>query len=95
MHGLCRWGSVGAVSQAVAAPSPAWMPLSCNVAAGSVHGAHCLLGAILTKDKNIRRDSLELRAVLTTKAYYFTLGKADRSAREMGEIILCHRPTIE
>jgi hypothetical protein len=51
--------------------------------------------AILTKDKNIRRDSLELRVVLATGAFYFTLGKADRSAREMGEIILHHRATIE
>jgi hypothetical protein len=51
--------------------------------------------AIVTKDKNIRRDSLELRAVLAARAYYFTLGKADRSAIAMGEIILHHRVTID
>lgn len=50
---------------------------------------------IITKDKNIRRDSLELRAVLASAAYYFTLGKADRTATEMGEILLRHRATIE
>lgn len=50
---------------------------------------------IITKDKNIRRDSLELRAVLASSAYYFTLGKADRSGVAMAEILLHHRGTIE
>lgn len=50
---------------------------------------------IITKDKNIRRDTLELRAVMASRARYFTLGKADRSATEMVAIVLRHRPTIE
>jgi len=50
---------------------------------------------ILTKDKRIRRDSLELGAVLAAEAVYFTLGGANYTAEEMASIILYHRPTIE
>jgi hypothetical protein len=50
---------------------------------------------ILTKDKAIRRNSLELSAVLTSCAFYFTLGGGNHTAKEMAEIILYHRPTIE
>lgn len=41
---------------------------------------------IVTKDKNKRRDTLELRAVLTASARYFALGKGERSVTDMGEI---------
>ena len=50
---------------------------------------------ILTKDKDIRRTRLELVVTLEAKAFYFTLGKADRSAKENARIILHHRRTIE
>jgi hypothetical protein len=50
---------------------------------------------ILTKDKAIRRDSIELRAVLTARAYYFTLGGGNYTGAAMAEVILYHRPTIE
>ena len=50
---------------------------------------------ILTKDKNIRRTSLELEAVLASDARFFTLGKASYSAAAMAAIVLHHRDTIE
>ena len=50
---------------------------------------------ILTKDKAIHRDSLELRAVLAAHAYYFTLGGGNYTGAEMAEIILHHRATME
>jgi hypothetical protein len=50
---------------------------------------------ILTKDKNIRHDSLELRAVLTASAFYFTLGGGNYTAADMVQIILHHRPTVQ
>lgn len=50
---------------------------------------------ILTKDKKIRRDSIELHAVLTSRAFYFTLGGGNYTGAEMAETILYHRPTIE
>jgi hypothetical protein len=50
---------------------------------------------ILTKDKAIRRDSLELRAVLAAEAFYFTLGGGNYTGSEMAEIILYHHATIE
>ncbi len=39
---------------------------------------------ILTKDKTIRRDSLELGAVLAARAFYFTLGGQNYLADEIG-----------
>lgn len=50
---------------------------------------------ILTKDRRIRRDSVELNAVLTAGAFYFVLGGANYTADQMAGIILYHRPTIE
>jgi len=50
---------------------------------------------ILTKDKRIRRDSLELTAVLTARAFYFTLGGGNYTAEDMARIILHHRSAIE
>jgi PIN like domain len=50
---------------------------------------------ILTKDKTIRRDSLELGAVLAARAFYFTLGGQNYLAAEMVAIILHHRTTME
>jgi hypothetical protein len=50
---------------------------------------------ILTKDKNIRRDTLEARVVVQAGAYYFTLGRGSRTAEQNAAIILHHRRTIE
>jgi hypothetical protein len=50
---------------------------------------------ILTKDKAIRRDSIELGAALSSRAFYFTLGGGNYTAEEMGTIILYHLATIE
>jgi hypothetical protein len=50
---------------------------------------------ILTKDKRIRLDSLELGAALASRAYYFTLGGGNYTGAEMADIILYHRSTIE
>ena len=50
---------------------------------------------ILTKDKAIRRDSIELGAALASRAFYFTLGGANYTAEEMAAIIVHHLVTIE
>jgi hypothetical protein len=50
---------------------------------------------ILTKDRAIRRDSIELGAALVSRAFYFTLGGGNYAAKEMGSIILHHLATIE
>lgn len=50
---------------------------------------------ILTKDRNIRRDTLELQVTLNANAKLFTLGKGHYSAAQIAEIFLHHRVTIE
>jgi len=50
---------------------------------------------ILTADRRIRREPLELRAVVSSRAWYFGLSRSDRSAADNAEIILRHRATIE
>lgn len=49
---------------------------------------------ILTKDKNIRRDSLELEVVIRERARYFVLGRAHRKAAANAAIVLRHRKKI-
>lgn len=50
---------------------------------------------ILTKDKEIRRDSLEVRAVIEHRAHYFTLGRANRKSEQEAQIFLHHCPVIQ
>jgi hypothetical protein len=65
-------------------PDVVWIP---EVAAAGM--------VILTKDKDIRRDRLELLVTIEAKACYFTLGRGDRSAEENARVILHHRLTME
>jgi hypothetical protein len=50
---------------------------------------------ILTSDKDIRKNPLELQAVIQSRALYFVLGRGSRTAQRNAEIIKAHRRQIE
>jgi hypothetical protein len=49
---------------------------------------------VLTKDKAIRRNSAERRAVIVARARILTLPRGSYTGAEMAEIILSNRPKI-